>query len=119
MEKKQYGSKFELFQNIYFKITWMMIIISALIFGLVYLLINISIPAPNLLVNIVAVVFYYHFGHMAYGIISLIYYLIILRKKIQNLKIYKTLIAILITPFSFFAIYMALFLVVLSSCGSN
>ncbi|MCR3905567.1 MAG: hypothetical protein NUK62_00870 [Tenericutes bacterium] len=119
MEKKQYGSKFELFQNIYFKVTWVMIIISAILCGLVYLLLNISIPAPDILVNIVAIVFYYHFGHIAYGIISLIYYLIMLRKKIQNLKIYKTVIGILVTPFSFFAIYIALFLVVLSSCGSN
>lgn len=119
MENRQYRSKFEVFQNIYFKVTWMMIIISALILGLVYLLINISIPAPDILVNIVAIVFYYHFGHLAYGIISFIYYLIVLRKKVQNLIVYKTVIGILVTPFSFFAIYIALFLVVLSSCGSN
>ncbi|MDO9629964.1 MAG: hypothetical protein Q7I99_08700 [Acholeplasmataceae bacterium] len=117
--QNQQTSRFPKFQNLFFKITWILLILSVVLFGIGYLLVQVVVAAPMILTQFAMFVLYYHAFHFLCGIFGLFYYLIKVDKKMTKTKIYKTLIGIVVSPFSAFAAYMAVFLLVVSSCSSN
>ena len=112
-------SKFVNYQNLYFKATWVILVISCALAVIGYLMVQAMLSAPMILVQFATFVLYYHVFHFFYVIFSLIYYFAKVRKKIKSTKIYKTLIGILISPASAFAAYIAVFLIAVSACSAN
>ena len=119
MMQNQPSTRFQRYQNIYFKITWVLLIISSAFAVIGYLMVQAMISAPTILVQFAIFVLYYHVFHFFYGVFSLIYYFTKVRKKIGTTKIYKTLIGIILSPASAFAAYIAVFLIAVSSCSAS
>jgi hypothetical protein len=119
MMQIQPSSRFQKYQNIYFKITWVLLIISCALAVVGYLMVQAMLSAPMILVQFATFVLYYHVFHFFYGIFSFIYYFAKVRKKIGSTKIYKTLIGIILSPASAFAAYIAVFLIAVSACSAS
>jgi cytochrome bd-type quinol oxidase subunit 2 len=109
--------KFPKVQNVYFLATWVMLLLSILMYGLGYLFVKSVTAAPEILLYLATVLLYYHIPHFIFGIGSLIYYMRKVRKVIKNSKIYKTVIGILVSPISIIICYIGILLLGLSSCA--
>ncbi len=116
--QNQQTSRFPKLQNIYFKVTFLMLVVGIALVVVSYLLVQAIVAAPTPLIYFSLYFLYYHAIHLAYGIFSLIYYFAKVKKKIGKSKIYKTILGILITPASAIIAYAAVFLLAVSSCAS-
>jgi hypothetical protein len=109
--------KFLKIQNYYFLATWIMLLLSLLMYGLGYIFVKSVTAAPEVFMSLATAVLFYHVPHFIFGIGSLIYYFRKVRKVIKNSKIYKTVIGILISPISVMICYVGILLLGLSSCA--
>lgn len=117
--QNQPTSRFPRLQDIYFKVTWLMLIISIALAVISYLLVQAIVAAPLPLVYFALYFLYYHAFHFLYGMMSLFYYFAKVKKKIGKTKIYKTVLGLLISPASAIIAYTAVFLLAVSSCTSS
>jgi hypothetical protein len=113
------ASKFQSYQNLYFKVTWVLLMMSVALAVIGYFMVQAIVSAPLFLVQFTTFVLYYLVFHFFYGVLSLFYYLTKIKNKMKNLKIYKTLMGILISPISAFAAYIAVFLIAISACSAS
>lgn len=74
MKKQPVNNKFEVFQNVYFKVTLYMLGISALLLIFSVTLAFAVVAAPLLVLYFALFVMYYHLAHFGYGVMSLIYF---------------------------------------------
>ncbi len=116
MEQKQQTSP--LLNRIYFYIS-----LGFLIFSVIAVTIGIIATQTNkdmfpvILIEFFRAAMLYQIAHFFIGIFLLIYYARLIKKKILNAKITKTIAGILFTPLSFFLFLTAGFLLVLSRCS--
>jgi hypothetical protein len=119
MMQNQQKPRFDYFQNLYFKVTWVLLVISVALAVIGYLMVQAIVAAPPILVQFALFTLYYHGFHFFYGVFNLVYYFAKARKKMNDTKIYKTVIGIIISPASALAAYIAVFLLAVSSCSSS
>lgn len=109
--------KFKRFENVLFKVTLSILLLSVVLFVIGYALVKAVTPAPGVIIYLATVVLYYHFAHFFISLSTIIYYVTKIRKKIGNFKIFKSIASFIFTPVSFFIIYGAVFLLAISSCA--
>lgn len=117
MDGKPVVSKFEIYQNTYFKLTFIMLGLSVVLAALGIYLSQVVVAAPVFIVYLTLFMLYYHYVHFGYGIISLIYFYSKVKNKISNVKAVKTIVSILLSPISYIIIYFAVILLVFSQCA--
>ncbi len=118
MNKHPIIEKFKKLENVYFKVTISILILSTILFIIGYILVQSVEPSPEVIIYLTSLILYYHFAHFIMGLSFATYYIAKIKNKLGKFKIIKTIASILLTPVSFIIIYTALFLLVISSCSN-
>lgn len=105
-------------QRIYFYISIAMLLMSGALFGIGSLYAKAVSSAPKVILYFATYLVYYHFAHLIFGIGSIFYYIRKIRKKLISMKLYQTVVGILITPVSAIILYAAVLLLALTNCSS-
>lgn len=105
-------------QNIYFYVSIGMIVLSLILFGLGIVFTQTTTPAPDAVINFAVIYMQYHYLHVVIGIGLLIYYTIQKKRYVFKMKIIKTILGLIFSPFSYMIIITAILLLGLSSCAS-
>jgi len=119
MDGSPRATKFQVYQNIYFKISLGILALGAILFGIGWIFANHVDPAPAILILLAVFFMYYHIAHVLYGIGSLIYFISKIKNKIKDVKAVKTVIAILLSPISYIIFYAATILLAMTQCASD
>jgi hypothetical protein len=119
MEENKPSTRFIERQNLYFKLSIMMGIISILLTAFAFYYYLKGENSPDLLFYTAMVVFIYHVPHLVYGIIALIFYFTKIKKQLLGVKPLKTILSIIFSPISGFIILIAVILLMLSRCEIN
>jgi hypothetical protein len=119
MEEQSSGSNFIKRQNLYFKLSVIMGIVSILltIVAIIYYLRGEN--SPDIVFYTAMVVFIYHVPHLVYGIIALIFYFTKIKKQLLEIKPLKTILGLIFSPISGLIILIAVILLMLSRCEIN
>lgn len=104
-------------QRIYFLISIGMVLVSGILFLLGYVFTQAIESAPVVILTFAGYFLYYHIAHFLFGLGSLIYYIRGIRKKLFQIKVFKTIAGILFTPVSAIILYAAILLLALSNCA--
>jgi FtsH-binding integral membrane protein len=104
-------------QNIYFFFT-----VGLLLFGLVMFIftaVNIQVGIINSVViaEFSQIVLFYHLPHFIIGIVLLFVFINAIKKKLTEMKLYKTIAGIIFTPISGIIYLAVMLLAALSSCS--
>lgn len=105
-------------QRIYFKISLYLIPTSILFYIIGAVFARTITATPEVIFYVVTYLFYYHIAHFFFGFFSIFYYAYQIRKKIITMKLYKTIIGIVLTPISAIIMYAALLLMALTQCAA-
>lgn len=105
-------------QRIYFLISISMVLISILLFIIGALYAKAVTSAPKVILYFALYFIYYHIAHLVFGLGSLLYYIRKIHKKLISMRIFKTLLGILLTPVSAVILYAAILLLALTNCSS-
>jgi hypothetical protein len=108
--------KFKRLEVLYYKMTLSILVLSTTLLIIGYILVKAVQPSPEVIVYLASLILYYHFAHFIMGLSFTTYYLTQIKNKLGKFKILKTITSILLTPISFIIIYIALFLLAVSSC---
>jgi len=119
MDDSPQATKFQMYQNIYFKISLSLLTLGLIMFGLGMIFANQVEASPPVFILLTVFLQYYHFVHVTYGVGSLIYFFIKIHNKIQNIKIVKTIVSIVLSPISYFLFYVASILLFMTQCASD
>lgn len=109
----------ERIQNIYFIVSITMVVLSIVLFILGYVLTQNVIAAPDQLINFAALLFNYHYLHVILGFGLLIYYQVQKKKHDFTMKILKTVLGLILSPFSYMILFIGILLLGLSSCAGS
>ncbi len=105
-------------QQIYFYISLALIPVSIVLYTIGAIFARAVTATPGFVIYIATYMFYYHIAHFLFGFFSIFYYIRQIRKKVVKMKIYKTIVGILITPISAVVLYAAILLIALTQCAA-
>ena len=117
MDKELKQSRFKKIEAIHFRVSLFMLLASILLVSLGYIMVKAILPMPEPVIYIVTIYLYAHLLHFGYGVYRLFYFLFKVNSKASHVKVTKTILSILISPISGFLAWLAVFLMVLSSCA--
>ncbi|RJX27406.1 MAG: hypothetical protein C4537_00785 [Acholeplasma sp.] len=112
------ADKIQKVQQIYFKISLFLIPISIVLYTIGAIFARAVTATPGFVIYIATYLFYYHIAHFLFGFVSLFYYIHQIRKKVVKMKLYKTLVGIILTPMSAIILYVAILLIALTQCAA-
>ncbi len=104
------------FQKIYLLISFGMLILSIFLFSLGVFYAQTPYVTPAVVLDFASYVTTYHYIHLGLGLILLIYVIREIKKKLLKMRVWKTIIGILLTPMSGIVLFAAIILLGLSSC---
>lgn len=119
MEENQVLHPFVKSENIYFRVTLFMVLASILLTILGYGMVKAMIPMPEPITVAVMGYMFAHAIHFGYGVYRLFYFYFKVRKQALGIKITKTIISVILSPINAVITYVALFLLILSSCAAG
>ncbi len=106
------------FDKLFLKVAWLMIVFSILLLLLSAALVRAIIATPEFVIAITSVYLYYHFAYFGYGLFRIFRFTFVIRKKKEELTVWRSVLGILLAPVSFIILYTAIFLFALSSCAA-
>ena len=105
--------------KIYFKISWIMLLLSSFLLGLSYLFVKILFPAPTFVIAFTTIYLYFHAIHFLYGGFQFLRFFFVIKRKNPDLRVWRFGLGMLFSPISFLLLYIAIFLFALSSCANS
>jgi uncharacterized RDD family membrane protein YckC len=105
-------------ERIHFRISLFMLLVSIIFCVIGYVMVQATLAVPEPVTYFVIAFLYAHVLHFGFGIYRLFYFFIKVHKQALGIKIVKTVISILISPISAFIAWLAVFLMVISSCSA-
>jgi len=117
MEEHPKVKKFKKLEILYFRVTLSILVLSTILLVIGYMLVQAVQPSPEVIVYLASLILYYHFAHFIMGLSFTTYYMTRIKNKLGKFKILRTLASVLLTPISFIVIYIAVFLLAVSSCA--
>lgn len=106
------------FDKLFLKVAWLMIVFSILLLLLSAALVRAVIAAPEFVIAITSVYLYYHFVYFGYGLFRIFRFTFVIRKKKEELTVWRSVLGTFLAPVSFVILYIAIFLFALSSCAA-
>lgn len=117
MSQPNVSTKAPEFQKIYFFISLGMLILSIFMFGLGVFYAQTPYVTPAAVIDFASYITTYHYIHLGAGLILLIYIIRENKKKLLKIRLWKTIIGIILTPVSGIILLAAVILLGLSSCA--
>jgi len=118
MEKVFDRERYLRFDKLFLKVAWLMIVFSILLLLLSAALVKSIVATPEFVIAITSIYLYYHFAYFGYGLFRIIRFSFVIRKKKEDLTVWRSVLGILLAPVSFVILYTAIFLFALSSCAA-
>lgn len=112
------SAQFNHFEHLYLRITLIMLAVSAFFLLIGVVLVKSITAPPELLIHLVTFYLYAHIVHFTYGFIRLFKFIFSPTLRRVGAKIWRTLVAIVLSPISALAAYLALFLLAMASCSA-
>lgn len=118
MKKQSKKQRFLVIQSLYAKVTLVLFILSSALVFLGYVFVKTITNAPQFIISFATLLFYYHIAHFIFGLSIVLAYFVFIRKRYGKIRIMAVVRSIVFTPISFAIAYIALFLLVISSCSA-
>lgn len=117
MSQPNVNTKAPELQKIYLLISLGMLVLSIFMFGLGVFYAQTPYVTPAVVLDFASYVTTYHYIHLGLGLVLLIYVMREIKKKLLKMRVWKTIIGILLTPISGIVLFAAVILLGLSSCS--
>ncbi len=110
--------RFKKSEMLYFHLTWVMVIMSIILLAFGYIALKFTFPAPAIIVEGALILLYSHAIHFIYGIYRLFYFRIKIKRQKTDIKIFRSIISMLLSPISAIVLYTAIIMLAFSGCST-